>query len=74
MRILIRYIRWENLYQYYKSRENPYQVLQVTSATSECAIEIEGLYDNTVITIVPSYTGKYDSLVTINVVTHAAHW
>ena len=34
----------ENLCQYYKSCENPYQVLQVTRAVSECAmVEIEGL-------------------------------
>ena len=29
----------ENLYQYYKSRENPYQVLQVTHAASERAMK-----------------------------------
>ena len=29
----------ENLYQYYKSHENPYQVLQVTRAASERAMK-----------------------------------
>ena len=34
----------ENLCQYYKSCENPYQVLQVTRTVSERAmVEIEGL-------------------------------
>ena len=53
---------------YYKSRENPYQVLQVTRESvsgttshmrcvSTCN-EIEGSYDKFIITIVPSYTGK----------------
>ena len=37
---------------YYKSHENPYQVLQVTCN------EVEGLYDKIIITIVPTYTGK----------------
>ena len=39
--------------KYYKSRENPYQVL--------CALrlnEIEGSYDKVIITIVPSYNGR----------------
>ena len=34
---------------YCKSRENPYQVLQVTCAASE------GSYDKIIITIIPSY-------------------
>ena len=38
---------------YYKSRENPYQVLQVTCAASEHAMKS---YDKIIITIVPSYT------------------
>ena len=29
----------ENPYQYYKSRENLYQILQVTRAASECAMK-----------------------------------
>ena len=37
---------------YYKSHENPYQVLQVTCD------EVKALYDKIVITIVPSYTEK----------------
>ena len=54
--------------RYYKSRENPYQVLQVTresvsGTTSHMRCvrtcnEIEGSYDKIIITIVPSYTGK----------------
>ena len=40
---------------YCKSRENPYQVLQVMCAACN---EIEGSYDKIIITIVPSYTGK----------------
>ena len=53
---------------YYKSCENPYQVLQVTresvSGTTshvrcvETCNEIEGSYNKIIITIVPSYTGK----------------
>ena len=53
---------------YYKSRENLYQVLQVTresvSGTTShvrcvwACNEIEGLYDKIIITIVPRYTGK----------------
>ena len=38
---------------YYKSRKNPYQVLQVTCAASERAMK-----SKIIITIVPSYTGK----------------
>ena len=47
----------ENLYQYYKSHNIPYQVLQVTIALagSECN-ESERSYDKIIITIVPSYT------------------
>ena len=41
--------------RYYKSRENPYQVLQVTCAASEHAM---GSYDKIIITIVPSCTGE----------------
>ena len=40
---------------YYKSRENPYQVLQVMCIASD---EIKGSYDKMVIIIVPSYTRK----------------
>ena len=39
----------------YKSHENPYQVLQVTSAASEHAMKLKA---RMIITIVPSYTGK----------------
>ena len=46
----------ENSYQYYKSRENPYQVLQVTHAVSEHAMNREGSYDKIITTIAPSYT------------------
>ena len=64
---------------YYKSRENPYQVLQVTqefvSGTTSCARcnEIEGLYDKIIIAIVPSYTGKNHSFVAVDIFTRAAH-
>ena len=47
----------ENLHQYYKSRENPCQVLQVMHTSSE-RDEIEGSHDKIIITIVPSYTGQ----------------
>ena len=43
------------VYFYYKSRENPYQVLQVTCAASECAMKFKGSYDKIIITIVSSY-------------------
>ena len=39
----------------YQSRENPYQVLQVTRTGSERAMKLK---DKIIITIVPSYTGK----------------
>ena len=64
----------ENPYQYCKSRENLYQVLQVTresvSGTAShaririryyksCALRLNvPLYDKIIITIIPSYTGK----------------
>ena len=51
-------IRISTASQYCKSHENPYQVLQVTFAASECCNEIEGSYDKIIITIVPSYTWK----------------
>ena len=41
--------------RYCKSHENPYQVLQVTCAASECALKSK---DKIIITIIPSYTGK----------------
>ena len=65
----------ENPYQYYKSCENPYQVLQVACTASERAMEIEGSYDKIIITIVPSYIGekKYHSFVVVGIVTRAAH-
>ena len=46
----------ENPYQYYKSRKIPYQVLQVTRAASERAM------DKIIITILPSCTGKITHL------------
>ena len=45
----------ENPYQYYKSHEDLYQVLQVTRAASECAMKLKV---RMIITIVPSYTRK----------------
>ena len=45
----------DNLYQYYKSGENQYQVLQVTCTVSECAVKLK---IKIIITIVPSYSGK----------------
>ena len=59
----------ENLYYYYNSRKNPYQVLQITCAASERAM---GSYDKIIIIIVPSYTGK-NSFVAVGIVTHAVH-
>ena len=45
--------------RYCKSRENPYQVLQVTCAASERAMKSKvRMSDKIIITIVPSYTGK----------------
>ena len=41
--------------RYYKSRENPYQVLQVTCSAFERAMKWKVCI---IITIVPSYTGK----------------
>ena len=52
-------------------------VLQVTresvsGTTSHVRCFIEGLYDEIIITIVPSYTGKkYHSFVAIGIVTHS---
>ena len=49
----------ENLYQYYKSHENPYQVLQVMCTASECAMKSKVcMIHKIIITIVPSYTEK----------------
>ena len=45
-------MRTLNPYQYYKSRENPYQVLQVTCAASERAMV---RMVKIIITTVPSY-------------------
>ena len=42
----------KNPYFYYTSHKNPYQVHVLTSN------EIEGSYDEIIITIVPSYVGK----------------
>ena len=50
----------KNLYQYYKSHENLYQVLQVTHTASE--------RDEIIITIVPSH-----SFVAVGIVNHAVH-
>ena len=66
---LLLQVTCENLYQYYKSCENPYQVLQVTRAASERAM---GSYDKIIITIAPSYTG-YHLFVAIGIVTHSVH-
>ena len=43
-----------SLYQYYKSHENPYQVLQVTCAASECAMKSKVC----MIKLLSCYTGK----------------
>ena len=60
MKIRIRYYEpCENLYQYYnKSHENPYQVLQVTWAASECAMKSRILMIKIIINIVQTYTKK----------------
>ena len=44
--------------RYYKSRENPYHILQVTCAASERAMKSNVSTDEIIITIVPSYTRK----------------
>ena len=44
---------------YYKSRENPYQVLQVTCASSEHAMRGVHIYDKIIITIVPSLVPRH---------------
>ena len=41
-----------------KSRENPYQVLQVTHAASERAMKSRVRMNKIIIAIAPSYTGK----------------
>ena len=61
----------ESPYQYNKSCENPYQVLQVTCM----GLNVQwGSYNKILITIVPSYTRKkYHSFVAIGIVTRGAH-
>ena len=44
--------------RYYKLRENPYHILQVTCAASERAMKSNVSTDEIIITIVPSYTRK----------------
>ena len=60
MKIRIRYYKpRENLYQYYnKSHENPYQVLQVMWAASECAMKSKVRVLKMIINIVQTYTNK----------------
>ena len=60
------YMSHQNLYQYYKSRDNPYQVSSTTSHidASEHVMKLKvhmiknRRYDKIIITIVPSYTRK----------------
>ena len=59
--------------RYCKSRENPYQVLQVTCAASERAIKSEVRIINYYHHSTKLYWKKYHSLVAVCIVTHAAH-
>ena len=54
--------------RYYKSRENPYQVLQVTYTASERTMKSEVC---TIITIVPSFTRKNITYISITVAAYS---
>ena len=58
---------------FYKFRENPYQVLQVTCAASEHAMKSKVRIIKSFINIGPSYCEKYHSFVAIGIVTCAVH-
>ena len=65
---IFHYKSHENLYLYYKLRENSYQVLQVMCIASEHAV---GLYDKNHCTKL--YQKKHHSFVAIVIATRAAH-